>query len=93
MRILYYLCYIIFGVFNLFAVYGAISCLTNWTIFVKLGATILTTYIPLLGTGLGIYGAMLAWEWPLIKAVGIMAGIPLLLIILISRSTPEDDDY
>ena len=51
---------------------GLESVGVHWTVSALLALWL--CYLPLLGSVAGVYGAILGWGWPLIKAVLLFAG-------------------
>lgn len=65
--------YFVVGIVQFFAVwdgveyfFGAKSFLARMASFFF---TLFVTYIPILGSGLGVYGAFNVWDWSLIKSL------------------------
>ena len=85
MQPLFLLGYIALGLIQLVAVYaGLVDWLElNW-FFAIIGASFVA-YIPIVGTVLGILGAMNAWDWPFIMAAGLMLG-PILIAVIFTIS-------
>ena len=58
--------YFVVGLVQLFAVWAGAEVFAGK--FLGFFLALLLTYIPLLGSALGVYGAVNAWDWPLLKA-------------------------
>ncbi len=39
-------------------------------------------WTPVIGTALGIYGAVAGWDWPVVWAIVLFAGFPIFFLIL-----------
>jgi hypothetical protein len=73
--------YLLFGLFQIAATASGIQHLTGlWWLICWVGA-ILLGWIPLVGTGLGIYGAHAQWEWSLPASFALFVGVPILLFL------------
>ncbi len=69
MQVFFFLAYLVIGLVQLFAVADGIEVATDLPAFVAMFLALLLTYIPLLGAGLGVYGAVEVWNWELLQAV------------------------
>jgi hypothetical protein len=73
--------YLIFGLFQIGATASGIEHLTGlWWLMCWIGA-LLIGWVPVIGTGLGIYGAHVQWEWSLPAAFALFIGLPILLFV------------
>jgi hypothetical protein len=73
--------YLIFGLFQIAATASGIEHLSGlWWPLCWFGA-ILIGWVPVLGTGLGIYGAHAHWEWSLPAAFALFIGVPIMLFL------------
>ncbi|HEY1875412.1 MAG TPA: hypothetical protein VGG67_13505 [Steroidobacteraceae bacterium] len=73
--------YLIFGLFQIAATASGIEHLTGlWRLLCWVGA-LLVGWVPLVGTGLGIYGAHAQWEWSFPAAFALFLGVPILLFL------------
>jgi hypothetical protein len=73
--------YLIFGLFQIAATASGIEHLTGlWWLMCWIGA-LLIGWVPVVGTGLGIYGAHAQWEWSLPAAFALFIGLPILLFV------------
>jgi len=43
--------------------------------------------IPIIGTILGIRGAVVNWDWSVLQAIGLLVGAPIVLVFLIGWSS------
>ena len=75
--------YLAAGFVQIFAIVAGIKVWLGWGTVASFIGAIFTTYIPFAGQGLGIYGAVIGWDWPLIQAILFFGG-PFLFLILIS---------
>ncbi len=68
MQLFIFIGYVVVGFYQLFAIMDGIDY--AWGIEGFLGFLIaaFTTYIPLLGSGLGVYGAVHVWDWNIWQA-------------------------
>ena len=69
MQVFFVIGYIVIGFVQLFAIASGIEYATEWGRFISFILAALTTYIPLLGSILGIYGAINVWDWSIVQAV------------------------
>lgn len=60
--------YFVVGIVQIFAIMDGVAFATGFDGFVGFLIAIFTTYIPLLGAGLGIYGAVNVWDWSFLQA-------------------------
>jgi len=73
--------HLIFGLFQIAATASGIEHLTGlWWFMCWIGA-LLIGWVPVIGTGLGIYGAHAQWEWSLPAAFALFIGLPILLFV------------
>ena len=63
-----FIVYFVIGIFQLFAIMDGVEYATGIEGFFGFLIAFLTTYIPLLGAGLGVYGAVNVWDWSLLQA-------------------------
>jgi len=73
MKVFFQIAYFVIGLVQLIAVWdGAEYFLGTDSFFGKMIAfffALFVSYIPLLGSGLGVYGAVNVWDWSLTKSV------------------------
>lgn len=68
MQVFFGIAYFVVGLVQLFAISDGIGHMLNWNGFFSMAAAFFVTYIPLLGSALGVYGAMSVWDWSLWQA-------------------------
>ncbi len=69
MFLFFYIAYFVMGIVQLFAIMDGIDYATGIGGIFGFFIALFTTYIPLLGAGLGVYGAVNVWDWHWIQAV------------------------
>lgn len=73
MRVFFQIAYFAIGLVQLFAVWDGAIYLFSAESFIGKGLAVLAamflTYIPLVGSALGVYGAVNVWEWSLTKSI------------------------
>ncbi|GGA51701.1 hypothetical protein [Pelagibacterium lentulum] len=85
MQIFFGIAYLVVGLVQLFAIMDGISAITSITGFFAFMIALFVTYIPLLGAGLGVYGAITVWDWPLLQASLLFFWyVPVFLILAIA---------
>ncbi len=62
--------YLVIGFVQFFAILDALEMYLDWG-FLDFVIAIFVTYIPILGSALGVLGAMESWEWSLIQALAL----------------------
>ena len=73
--------YLIFGLVQIAATASGIQHLTGlWWPICWVGAVLLG-WIPVVGTGLGIYGAHAQWEWSVPVSCALFVGVPIMLFL------------
>jgi len=68
MQLFFIIGYFVVGIVQIFAIKDGVAFATGFDGFVGFLIAIFTTYIPLLGAGLGIYGAVNVWDWSFLQA-------------------------
>ena len=68
MQLFFYLAYFAIGIAQLFAIMDGVNFATGIDGFFGFIIAACTTYIPLLGAGMGVYGAINVWEWSFLQA-------------------------
>lgn len=68
MQVFFVIAYLIIGFAQFFAVMDGVEYATGIDGFFGLLIAAFTTYIPFLGAGLGLYGAINVWDWSLLQA-------------------------
>lgn len=75
--------YMVLGLFQLTAIYSFFRDSLGWWPVFAWPASLVSAYIPLFGTGMGIYAAHDVWGWTWMGAALLFVG-PLILIILVA---------
>lgn len=79
--------YLVIGFVQLFAIMEGIEYATGISGFFAFIIASFTTYIPLLGASLGVYGAVKAWDWTLLQAGALFFWyIPIAILFAISST-------
>ena len=81
------LTYFVVGIIQLAATFAGLTEWLEMHWLLALFCAGFVAYIPLLGTILGIFGAMIGWGWTFLSAAGLMIGpflIPLVVVVLIN---------
>lgn len=73
--------YIIIGLFQIAAIWAGLESWLGLYWFVLLPVSIVVTYIPILGTAIGIFGAINAWGWSGLSAFTLF-GFPYIFVVL-----------
>lgn len=68
MQAFFMIAYLVIGFVQLFAVMDGVAYATGIDGFFGAMIALFTTYIPFLGAGLGVYGAINVWDWSLLQA-------------------------
>ena len=68
MQAFFFIGYLVVGIVQLFAIMDGVAFATGFDGFIGFLIAIFTTYIPLLGAMLGIYGAINVWDWSFLQA-------------------------
>lgn len=69
MPIVFAATYLVVGFVQMFAIADGVQFATEWPALVGWVIAVLTSYVPLLGAALGIYGAVNAWDWSMAQSV------------------------
>lgn len=70
--------YAIVGLIQIGATISGLEYFTGWWSWVCFLLGMFVGWMPLVGTGLGIYGAYADWHWSLPAAFGLFLGIPVM---------------
>jgi hypothetical protein len=70
-QVFLYIAYLIIGFVQLFAIAAGIQYGTEFPMWMSYIIALFTTYIPFIGSLLGVYGALNAWDWSLIQALAL----------------------
>ena len=68
MQLFLYIGYLLIGFIQLFAIMDGLLYAFGIGGFLSFLIAIFTTYIPLVGAALGVYGAINMWDWTLLQA-------------------------
>lgn len=68
MQVFFYIGYFVIGIVQLFAIMDGVHYAAGIDGFFGFIIALFTTYIPLLGAGLGVYGAVNVWDWSWLQA-------------------------
>ena len=68
MQLFFGIAYFLIGIIQLFAIVDGVDYATGIDGVFAFIIAVLTTYIPFLGAGLGVYGAVNVWDWSLLQA-------------------------
>ena len=68
MQVFFVIAYVIVGFLQFFAIASGIEYATDWGGAIPYILAVLTTYIPIVGSVLGIYGATNSWDWSVLQA-------------------------
>lgn len=69
MQVFFGIAYFLIGIFQLFAAIDGIKLAFGVSSFVSVVIAFFVTYIPLVGSAFGVYGAHYVWDWGLIPAI------------------------
>lgn len=87
MRVFFQIAYIVVGLVQFFAVWDGTEYFLGAESFIgKMFAffvSLFLTYIPLLGSGVGVYGAINVWDWSLTKSLVLFFWyVPVFIVML-----------
>ena len=71
MQVFFGIAYFVVGIAQLFAILDGIGYALGVGGVLSFIIAIFVTYIPLLGSALGVYGAVNAWDWSIWQAAGL----------------------
>lgn len=71
MQVFLGIAYFIVGIVQLFAIMDGVGYVLNVGSIVSFLIGIVLTYIPILGSGLGVYGAVTVWDWSIWQAAAL----------------------
>lgn len=74
LRLLAFILYLFLGIFQLAATYSGLETWLGWPWIIAGPIAFLLSYIPLVGTILGMFGAVEAWEWSWVQAGALFFG-------------------
>lgn len=78
--------YVCLGIFQFVAMFAGLTDWIGLHWMIAGPVSLLIAYIPLVGTVLGIMGAMTAWNWPLLHALALFLG-PLVVIAALALAS------
>jgi hypothetical protein len=80
MKVVAYISWIILGFVQLAAMLNGLNdVFGNFLGFI---AALILGQIPIVGTILGIRGAVINWDWHILQAIGLFVGAPIVMIII-----------
>ena len=68
MRVFLQIAYFVMGIVQLFAIWDGVMYMLGVGSFVGFILALFTTYIPLVGSAIGMYGAINVWDWGLLQS-------------------------
>ena len=83
MQLVFLVADIVLGVVQLAAVTAGLKHWLHLPGVLAVLAALFLAFTPILGTVLAVFGAMSAWHWPWIQAVGVFVG-PILILLAIA---------
>ncbi|MDB9857910.1 hypothetical protein OAC63_05965 [Amylibacter sp.] len=84
MQVFFTLAYFIIGFVQLFAIMDGIEYGIGIGGFFGFILAVVVTYIPILGSGLGVYGAINVWDWSLLQSATLFFWyVPVYLMLFI----------
>ena len=84
--------YFFLGLVQWAAIFSGMSEWTGFHWIIAAPLALFTAYIPLVGTILGIFGAMSAWGWSGLQAAGLFLG-PFAVILVIALLAGAVDSF
>lgn len=84
MQVFFGIAYIVVGLVQLVAIMDGVAYALDISRFFAAIIALFVTYIPLLGSVLGVYGAVNVWDWSLIQA-GLLFFwyVPIFIVVLL----------
>lgn len=71
MQVFFGIAYFLVGLFQFFAVWDGVKFATDFGNIGSFVLAALSTYVPLLGSALGVYGAVSVWDWSIIQSAAL----------------------
>lgn len=71
MQVFLGIAYVVIGFVQLFAIMDGVEYAFGISGVLSFIIALFTTYIPFLGAGLGVYGAINAWDWSILQALAL----------------------
>lgn len=81
LNVILFIAYLVLGLFQMAAVIAGLEDWLGFHWLIALPLAFFLAYIPLIGTGLGIAGAITAWGWTWIQACALFFG-PFVVILI-----------
>lgn len=82
MQVFFTIAYFVMGFVQFFAVIDGIRYALGLGRFVSGVLAFFVTYVPLVGTAVGVYGAVNVWDWSLVQAIALFFWyIPVLILV------------
>lgn len=84
-----YIAYFLIGIFQIGATVDGVKELTGIASFFCWILAFIFGGIPVIGTGLGIYGAHKGWGWDWLPSISLFLGVPLFFmgLVLVAQAT------
>ena len=79
----FYIVYFVVGLFAFFAIWAGVEHAFGFNSFFVFCTAAILAYVPVVGIGLGIWGAITVWSWPWYWAVALYFG-PFVFVSLLS---------
>lgn len=89
-QIAFGLAYAVVALFQWGAEIAGLRDVLGWPSFFCWIVAALTSWIPVVGTAAGIWGAHAAWEWDWLPSFALFLGVPVLGILLVGVGTAID---
>ena len=83
MRPLVYIAYVILGLFQLAAIMAGLEAWVGLHWIIAAFLAFFLAYMPVVGTIVGMFGAVTAWHWSWLQAWGLFFG-PLVVILVLA---------
>ncbi len=78
-----YLLYLGLGLFQVFAIMDGLNGWIGLYWIIAVPVALVLAYIPIVGTVIGMFGAVTVWGWSWLEAVSLFVG-PLVLVVVIA---------
>lgn len=89
-QIAFGLAYAVVALFQWGAEIAGLRDVLGWPSFFCWIVAALTSWIPVVGTAAGIWGAHAAWEWEWVPSFALFLGVPALGVLLVGVGTAID---
>lgn len=87
MQVFFVIGYIIVGLVQFFALMDGLEYATGLPSFLSFFVSSIVTYIPLVGSLLGVYGAVAVWDWNVLQALILFFWyVPLVVLFIVFDS-------